>query len=126
MHECVAEHLYLIFGIGLHILAIIISLKWLVATKALAAIVILSFVNIQFCYTEELSQNAELAVLIDILIFGFVSAIFLNVYWLLTSTASLVNTISAAYFIIITQGNQNFQIIYPLALGWFLQIYIIY
>jgi len=60
------------------------------------------------------------------LIFGFAAAIFLNVFWLLTSAASLVNTISAAYFIIFTQDNQNYQIIYPLALGWFLQNYIVY
>ena len=46
---CFDERYYLICGIGVHSLAVLLSLRWTLGTRVLSGLVLLSFINVQFC-----------------------------------------------------------------------------
>jgi hypothetical protein len=60
-------------------------------SKLLSLLVMITFVNIQFCTEANLTLGDTMAVTSDILLFDFASGIMLNMMWPVTAAACLLN-----------------------------------
>ncbi|TNV80555.1 hypothetical protein FGO68_gene1486 [Halteria grandinella] len=123
--ECVQSPQFLLLGIGVQIIAQLLSLKWMWAMKTLSFIVVLSFLNMRFC-EHMLDNESDMAVMVDTLIFDIFSTLLLSYSWVLTVVASLILKASLYEMFTVTENLTYKLIMYPLSLCQIVQFATIY
>ncbi len=116
--ECIQSPQFVLLGIGIQIIAQLLSIKWAWASKVLSFIVVLTFLNMRFC-ENNLDPSNELAVLVDTLIFDIFCTLLLSYNWLLTSIGSFLLKTSIYEMLVIDHfetASSNGLIVYPLVL----------
>lgn len=99
MSDCVQNQYFIITGAGIHIVTQILSFKWQFITYLLAPIIILTFMNLRFCLNENTQEN-QIAVLFDTIVFDIFLSILMSMQWLMTNLASIA--LKASLYQIIT------------------------
>lgn len=123
---CILKYYFILSGIGVHIFALLISIKWEWPAKLCSVIVSLSYLNIAFCTSENLTQGNDVAALLDIFSFDYVTSLFLNKVWILTCSANLTLRLLLFKFYVSVINPYYDELIYPLVLGWIVQTILVY
>ena len=87
--SCEQSPYYLSTGMGIQIFIHLLSLKWEWATSMFSFWVLLSYMNILFCYDSLMNPSNQIAVVIDTLILDIFTSYFLSINWLSTVIASI-------------------------------------
>ena len=113
--DCVQSPQFVMLGIGIQIVAQLLSLRWMWAMKVLSFFVVCSFLNMRFC--EHLLDNeSDMAVMVDTLIFDIFCTLLLSYSWVLTVFASLMLKASLYEMFTSTENVTYKLIMYPLTL----------
>ena len=85
-------------------------------TYLLAPIIILTFMNLRFCINENTQEN-QMAVLFDTMVFDIFVSILMSMHWLLTIIASIALKVSLYQMVITIDRVSSFTlIIFPMFL----------
>ena len=87
--HCVTQYYFLLSGIGINIIALLMSLKWNWGVHFLSSLVILSMMNVSFCEAD-LNENDNVAVILDSFTFDFACSVMLSYSWIPTIISSAV------------------------------------
>jgi len=91
-------------------------------TFLLAPIIILTFMNLRFCLNENTQQN-QIAVLVDTIVFDIFLSILMSMQWIITIMASIALKISLYKLMTGIDKVENFTLlIFPMTLCLLLQI----
>lgn len=123
--ECVQSPQYVLLGIGVQIIAQLLSLKWMWAMKSLSFIVLLSFLNMRFC-EYLLDDESDMAVMVDTLIFDIFCTFLLSYSWMPTVVASLILKGSLYEMFTVTENLTYKLIMYPLSICQIVQFATVY
>jgi hypothetical protein len=113
--DCVQSPQFVLLGIGVQIVAQLLSLKWMWAMKCLCFFVVLSFLNMRFC-EHLLNNESDMAVIVDTLIFDIFCTFLLSYSWIFTVLASLILKASLYEMFTMTENLTYKLIMYPLTL----------
>lgn len=127
IRDCIQTPAFIFTGIGVQIVAQILSLKFEIATYLISFVITLSYMNLRFCvdYVDDMS---DMAVLADTLVFEIFVTILLSMNWLLSSIGSFCLKMSLFQMLTSTGRllSMNNLIIYPLCLCWIIQTVALY
>lgn len=85
-------------------------------TYLLAPIIILTFMNLRFCINENTQEN-QMAVLFDTMVFDIFVSILMSMHWLITIFASIALKVSLYQMVITIDLVSSFTlIIFPMSL----------